>query len=251
MRQDRTEPTIGLTLRSHAAVCERRRRAAARYRRALEAAGARVLDLEPGDEGPRDVLEGLLLTGGGDVEPQGYGAAPAAKLRDVDAGRDAFELTLVSDALERAVPVLGICRGAQVLGVALGGSLIQDIATECGNAVAHERSASDEDAWHMVLVEPGTLLAELVGPGELCVNSAHHQANDGRTLGPGVRCAARGPDGIVEAIECTGAGFVLGVQWHPERMYEAGGQGLCAASRRLFEQFVASCGRWRRPSGAR
>jgi len=162
-------------------------------------------------------LDGLLLTGGGDVEPGCYGAAPAAEVYGVEPDRDAYEIALVKAAARTGVPVLGICRGVQLLNVALGGTLVQHLP-EITEAPHYVRDRGGE-AVHPVEIAPGSLLAAVTGLEVLGVNSLHHQAVDG--LGAGLSVVAYAPDGVGEAIEGTGDGHVggarlLGVQWHPE-----------------------------------
>ncbi len=223
-----------MTLGSRARDPQQRRRddrSAAAYRRALARSRAAVVALRP-DAGADalDSLDGLLLTGGGDLDPACYGGAPHPALREVDVARDRLELAAAREALRRGMPVLGICRGAQVLGVALGGRLVQDIPTEVAGAERHAPRGRGEVARHWVQIAPDSLLARILGARRVRVNSAHHQANG--EPGPGVKVVARSPDGVVEAIEAEGGGFAVGVQWHPERMPRAPRQ------RRLLEAFV-------------
>jgi putative glutamine amidotransferase len=160
-----------------------------------------------------DRLDGLLLTGGGDVDPALYGRETRPEVSHVDEARDRMEIELVRRALELEVPVLAVCRGTQVLNVALGGTLIPDIPSEVGTEVEHW----DLDRWdrpaHVVEVERESLLGELVGD-RIEVNSMHHQAAD--ELGQGLWPVARAPDGVVEAVDAPARRFCLGVQWHPE-----------------------------------
>jgi putative glutamine amidotransferase len=212
------EPTIGLALRSLDAESAPNRRAAARYRSALEAFGAVVVELRPQPDPPTlDGLDGLLLSGGGDLHPRCYGDSCRAAPRSLDDARDAFELAAVRAAIERGLPLLGICRGAQVLGVALGGKLVQDIRSDVQNAQQHEGAKPGAEVRHWIDVEPLSRIGLLVGARRMRVNSSHHQAN--HALGAAVREVARSPDGVTEAIEWGGADFVVGVQWHPERMW--------------------------------
>jgi len=227
-------PTIGLTLPSLATDPAARRRAArtaATYRAALEACGASVMDLRPQEPPIPLDFEALLLSGGGDIDPKYFGAEPHPKADTPDDLRDRFELWAAREALARGVPILGICRGAQVLGVALGGQLVQDIDSEVPGAGRHRVPEGEKLPCHAVEVAAGSLLSLIVEAPRVRVNSNHHQAN-GR-LGAGVRRTAWTEDGVIEAIEGDGAGFVLGVQWHPERMWRrAPRQG------RLFAAFV-------------
>ena len=196
------------------------------YRVAVEAHGARVIELHPGgDDAAAEALDGLLLGGGGDVEPRRFGQGRHAKTDRIEADRDDLELRLTGEALAGRVPILGICRGAQVLGVALGGTLTQDVSDLVPNALSHG------DARHIVTVACESRIGEILGCGRLEVNSHHHQANE--ALGSGVRAVARSDDNVIEAVEVEGSPFAIGVQWHPERM-DDGNQS------KLFAAFVAA-----------
>lgn len=184
----------------------------------VTAAGGRPVllpPLPPGEE--RDLLAGLgglLLGGGGDIAPLYFGEEPQPGLGAVDPQRDEWELRLAREALRRDLPLLGICRGLQLLNVAAGGTVLQDLV---GPAyLQHEQKAPRSCPSHTVEVLQGTRLAALAGEGLLAVNSFHHQAA-GR-IAPGLRVAARAPDGVVEALENPAARFVLAVQWHPEAL---------------------------------
>ena len=175
-------------------------------------------------------VDGLLLTGGGDVDPARYGAAPVPEVYGLDPGRDAFEVALVLAAVRAGLPVLGICRGSQVLNVALGGSLIQHIPAVTGRD--HCLRDRAYETVHDVAVASGSLLEAVAGGPEIPVNSLHHQAVDG--LGAGLRAVAWAEDGIVEGVESDGLGRLLGVQWHPELLTGPGH----AAHERLFAWLV-------------
>jgi len=164
-----------------------------------------------------DAVDGLVLTGGRDYDPATYGEAKHPKTRLVDPRRDAFDRALARAAIARGIPTLGICGGAQLINIALGGKLIQHIPDTYGTQVSHQREGVEE-RFHGVEVQAPSLLASIVGEGRLEVNTSHHQAADPDHLGEGLRIVARSPDGVAEAIEGTGAGFLLGVQWHPERL---------------------------------
>jgi putative glutamine amidotransferase len=181
-------------------------------------------------------LDGLLLTGGGDMDPALFGEAPHPTVYDVAPGRDAVETAAVDIALERRLPVLAICRGIQVLNVALGGSLFQDVATEPGTQIGHAQSAPRAEPTHKVTVAPGSRLAKTLGIDEIEVNSMHHQAV--KTLGAGLAAVAWAPDQIVEGVELDDpARFVLGVQWHPEELV-----AHSEPARRLFAALVSAAG---------
>jgi gamma-glutamyl-gamma-aminobutyrate hydrolase PuuD len=171
-----------------------------------------------------------MLAGGTDVNPELYGQIKQPKTDDPDVMRDEREQALIGDALNRDLPLFAICRGLQMLNVALGGTLIQDLA----NATDHVRRTPDPaERVHDVVVAADSSLAELIGPGTHPVNSRHHQAI--AELSPELRVAAMSPlDKIIEAVEHPRRRFVIGVQWHPEDRIR------CEADRRLFESFAAA-----------
>jgi gamma-glutamyl-gamma-aminobutyrate hydrolase PuuD len=178
------------------------------------------------------VLDGLILTGGEDVNPLCYGQPPRPGLGAVDSSRDGFELALVGEWLRAGKPLLGICRGIQVLQVALGGALIQDIPTEQPEAYRHSHAGSRGDPVHEVEVVAGSTLARLLeAHGPVRVNSIHHQAV-ARPV-EGFRVTARSGDGVIEAIEAEDGRPVLGVQWHPEEM-------ACRIQKNLFANFIGA-----------
>lgn len=206
------------------------------YCRALEAVDTVPLLVPPFADPAlaRDVLagvRGLLLTGGEDVDPARYGAVPHPALGPLAAERDATEIALVTAARERGIPVLAICRGIQVLNVALGGTLVQDLPSERPSPVAHSAPGPRDARSHEVRVVPGSRLAAAMGATCIAANSLHHQAVD--RLGAGLVVAGTAPDGIVEGVETAdGDWWVLGVQWHPEELTgtaEAWDRGLFAA----------------------
>ncbi len=200
------------------------------YFQAVERAGG-IPVLLPPLGGAKDIeellrrLDGLVLSGGDDIWPERYGQTRHAKTVPVTGARDIFDFQLVRMALGMGVPILGICYGAQLINVALGGSLIQDIPSERPTGLSHKAETG-----HKVIVERGTRLYELLKAEVLTVNSSHHQAID--RLGEGLRVSAMAEDGIVEAVEGVGYPLVIGVQWHPERM--AGD----SAQRGLFTAFL-------------
>lgn len=182
-------------------------------------------------------VRGLLLTGGGDMDPALYGEAPHPTLYDVAPARDALETSALQQALARSLPVLAVCRGVQVLNVALGGSLYQDVATEPGTQVPHSQKEPRDQPTHKVKIAAGSRLAETLGADELEVNSMHHQAI--HRLGRGITAVAWAPDQLVEGVEgADPARFVLGVQWHPEELV-----GHSEPARRLFSALVAAARR--------
>ena len=164
------------------------------------------------------LLDGLLIPGGVDMAPQYFGEQPPKEVTCIDRTLDEFELELIRQTSALAKPMLAICRGCQVVNVAFGGTLWQDIPTQCPAAHGHyQNTASRSEGYHTVTVLPGTLLAQVLGEGELVTNSYHHQAV--KDLAPGFAVGARTGDGIVEGIENRDGG-ILGVQWHPECMEE-------------------------------
>jgi putative glutamine amidotransferase len=179
-----------------------------------------VLSYTRDNAGHIDRCHGLLLTGGGDVDPRLYGRADALSITsEVDERRDAFELGLIDIALKRCMPILAICRGMQLFNVSRGGSLVPDV--EQAGFPSHRKSESG-DRRHDVEVEAGSRLGAIVGASRGNVNSAHHQAVD--RVGDGLLVAARSPEGVVEALEYgdpRNTAAVLLIQWHPERMPDA------------------------------
>jgi putative glutamine amidotransferase len=184
-------------------------------------------------------LDGLLLTGGGDVDPATFGEPRHPTVYDVAPSRDRLEMTLVRRCMAGGKPILAICRGIQLLNVALGGSLYQDMASDPGTPIKHDQSEPRDQPTHPVKVAPGSLLARVLRREELAVNSLHHQAV--KALGKNLVAVAYAPDGIIEGIELEDSGpsrFVLGVQWHPEELVSKD-----SAARNLFSAFVSACRR--------
>ena len=191
------------------------------YVRALESAGLVPLAvptmLAPDRAGAAlAAVRGLVLTGGEDVAPHRYGAKPHPRLGDVDPIRDAAELALIVEARKRGLPILAICRGIQILNVALDGTLYQDLDSERPGPVSH----AGDQSHHAVRVEPGSLLEQTLHTRSATVNSRHHQAI--RDIAPGLRAVAWADDGVIEAAEpaLAGAPWTLAVQWHPEDLTE-------------------------------
>ncbi|MCG3150743.1 MAG: putative glutamine amidotransferase [bacterium] len=180
-------------------------------------------------------FHGLLLLGGEDVEPSLYGGDPEDPLLGrVDAARDAAECRALTLALERDLPVLGICRGLQVMNVALGGSLIMDIPQSVPNALQHRKVAgATAAAMHDITFTPDSTMGAWYSRPTIKVNSSHHQAID--QLAPGLRVAATAADGVIEAVEAPDYDWVMAVQWHPERMLTQSAEQV-----ELFEQFIAA-----------
>ena len=162
-------------------------------------------------------IDGLILSGGDDVHPQAYAAADEGVSLDTDLDADLGEIELLKQAVARGIPVLGICRGAQIVNVAFGGGLHQDML---GDSDCHPARPEVLEAVlaqrHDLEVAPNSRLAQILGPGPREVNSTHHQAIS--DLAPGITPVAWAPDGVVEAVEIDGPGYLVGVQWHPEKL---------------------------------
>ena len=213
-----------------------------RYWSRISDAGAEVVDLD--ERSLDDVaaraqkLDALMLTGGIDVDPAIYGRERHAKVKEVSRARDEMELAYVHAALERDIPVLAICRGHQLLNVAFGGTLLQHI--ESGEHRADYRMEGVPSRWHEVELLPDTRLAEAIGETAFEINSRHHQAVCKEGLGAGLRAtgfADEHGDALVEAMESTQHTWVVGVQWHPERLEEEH-PAFHGLQRRLFAAFV-------------
>jgi putative glutamine amidotransferase len=224
---ERHAGTLG-TLQRHEGAPADELRLGTPYLRAIEAGGGLPVVLATGDPELVERLDGLCLAGGPDIDPRSYGDPERHELLgDADPAVDADELALARAADARGLPVLGICRGAQALNVARGGTLIQHVD-------GHRQADAATEPAHRVDVAAGSLLAGLTGGGALDVNSFHHQA--ARRLGAGLRVVATAPDGMIEAIEDPARPFWLGVQWHAEAMVDRPEQLA------LFSGLVAAAG---------
>jgi putative glutamine amidotransferase len=232
-------PAIAVTATTEMIRGVLRVRANASYTDAVRSAGMRpyvlpVLGPEDADA-MLDGMDGLLLTGGEDVNPAHYGALPHPALGDVHETRDAFELALVRAARARAMPTLAICRGIQVANVALGGTLVQDLASEWPEALEHDSKASRDTRVHEVRVTSGSRLAAALGAEVLTVNSFHHQA--AAALGEGLVAVAHAPDGVIEGAEWRADDWwMVAAQWHPEELTNTPE----AWDRMLFEAFAGA-----------
>ena len=200
-------------------------RLTAAYVTALENAGLIPLIVPPlsnpdAASAVLDSVAGLVLTGGEDVDPARYGEKRHEKVLSVNPARDATEAALIQEAKERGTPVLAICRGIQILNVALGGTLVQDIATQCKTDISHDEDTARDERSHEISVEPGSLIADAIGTEHARVNSFHHQSV--KRVADGMRITARSPDGVIEGMESTDKDWwVMAVQWHPEEMTES------------------------------
>ncbi len=210
------------------------------YLAAIQTAGGLPLPIPPQlDARARDeilaILDGYLLTGGGDLDPATFNEPPHPTLFEVAPARDRLEIALVGFALKTRKPLLAVCRGIQVLNVALGGSLFQDVASDPGTDIQHQQGKPRDEPTHPVKVVAGSRLAQVLGTTDLLVNSMHHQAV--KAVGRGVVPVAFAPDTLIEGIELEDDDrFVLGVQWHPEELTERD-----PSARRLFSALVDAC----------
>jgi len=190
------------------------------YPEAIRRTGAVPVVIAPMDlaaiEPLLDGLWGLCLSGGPDLHPSAYGAAPHPALGPTEPELDCFEIALIRAAEEREMPVLAICRGLQVLNISRGGTLTQDLPSERPSMVEHRQPEAASRPTHAVTLEPGSRAARHLGLEELRVNTFHHQAVD--VLGDGLRAVGWAPDGVVEALEATDRHFTVAVQWHAESM---------------------------------
>ena len=198
----------------------------------------RLVDASMGVDEALAGVQGLLLTGGDDVAPSRYGESAHATVVEAEPGRDEFEIGLIAGARARSLPIFAICRGIQVLNVAGGGTLEQDIPSNVHGALPHSLPAPPHESYelaHEVWLDKDTLLTRLMrerlSDADSCeVNSRHHQAV--KDLAAGLRVSATAPDGVIEAIEDPAARFCLGVQWHPENFWRTG------EFRALYEGFL-------------
>ena len=232
-------PAIAVTATTESIRGVLRVRANVSYTKAVRSAGARPYILPLLDPADADELlegmDGLLLTGGEDVDPQLYGERAHPALGDVHAGRDALELALMKAARARRLPVLAICRGIQVANVALGGTLVQDIPAEHPGALAHDGDWPRDRRVHSIDADDTSRLAAALGARRLSVNSFHHQAI--AQPAPDLRVVARAPDGIIEGVEWPSDDWwMLGAQWHPEELVDT----TEPWDRSLFAAFVAA-----------
>lgn len=208
------------------------------YLESVRRAGGEPIEVVVGTDDPEQIVarvDGLVLTGGGDVDPQLYGEAPHATFQAAEPGRDAFEIALARAAVTRGIPLLAICRGMQVLNVAMGGTLFQDIPSQVPGAVHHAVPQPRAGNAHEVWVASGSklqaLLSDHMEDGETChVNSRHHQSV--KQVAKGFEVTATSPDGVIEAMEQPDAPFCVAVQWHPENFWRTG------EFRELFEGLV-------------
>lgn len=238
MANHRSSSLVGVTATTEVIRDALRVRVNAAYTDALRRVGLLPLVIPPlasTEVAPvLDGLAGLVVTGGEDVDPGRYGQAPHPTV-DMHAGRDESEIALVLDARRRRLPTLAICRGIQVVNVALGGTLVQDIPSQVPAALNHDPAGERAARVHTVRVEPSSQLARALGTDYLMTNSFHHQALD--AVAEGIRATARAEDGIIEGAESADRKWwMLAVQWHPEELQD----GREPWDRNLFAAFAAA-----------
>lgn len=198
------------------------------YLESVRRAGGEPIEVAVGSESPEQLLarvDGLLLTGGGDVDPGLYGETPHGTFEAAEGGRDEYEIALARAAVAKGIPFLAICRGMQVLNVAMGGTLVQDIPSQVTGALEHSITQPRAHIAHEVWVSKDSrlsvLLADHMEDGETChVNSRHHQSV--KEVATGFDVTATSPDGVIEAMEKPDAAFCVAVQWHPENFWRTG-----------------------------
>ncbi len=208
------------------------------YVRSIEQAGGIPVILAPSGAALHSRLttrlDGLLLTGGVDIEPSAYGEPFHPSVTRISPERDEFEFKLTKTALQQRMPILAVCRGLQVLNVVMGGSLVQDIPTMIGPQISHDNSKRQRhELAHQVILKTESRLYEILKMEKLWVNSFHHQS--AKTLGHDLIPVAWADDGVIEALELPDSQFVVGVQWHPESFWNQDGEFLA-----LFESFIAA-----------
>lgn len=181
-----------------------------------------------------ELIDGLVVSGGRDIDPKYFGQKPHKSIALSAPERDNFELEMIKAALEKNIPVLGICRGLQVINVALGGTLYQDLECMPTKTMRHANPREILKVFHAVDIEPGTQLHRITGSSRIEVNSSHHQVVD--ALGRGLVISARSSDGVIEAFEDPNFKFFISVQWHPEMIPKRD------HSRKLFDALIRACG---------
>jgi len=177
-----------------------------------------------------NIVDGVLFAGGDDVNPLHYGENTLRQCGDICPPRDEYEMALCREAVGRRIPVLGICRGIQLINVALGGTLYQDLPSQKSDSIAHSQKQKSQYASHAVSISDGSRLHRIFSSGSLMVNTFHHQAV--KQPADRLTVTAKAPDGVIEAVEMSDHPFFLAVQWHPERMQE---------HMNLFRAFVEAC----------
>ncbi|WP_312060302.1 gamma-glutamyl-gamma-aminobutyrate hydrolase family protein [Anaerotignum sp.] len=231
------QPVIGITPDYDSSI--RRYKIHEDYISAILSSGGLPILLFPYAEIP-PFLDGIIFSGGGDIDPLLFQEEPLAQSGEISPLRDQYEIALCREAIGKNIPILGICRGMQVINIALGGTIYQDIFVQTGSKLKHSQQAPREYGTHSILIENDSLLSALLGKEKVTVNSFHHQAV--ALLGDGLRVSAKSQDGLIEAIEHTQNLFVLGVQWHPEAMGNE-------EQKKLFSAFLAAAEKFKETGG--
>ena len=200
------------------------------YIKAIETAGGYPMILCPNEMFP-DFIDGLLLTGGGDIDPILFGEEPIAENGEISPLRDAFEWSLCQKAQEKKLPILGICRGMQLLAILNGGSIYQDIYSQTNTMIKHIQKAPRFYGTHTIEIATNSILSKIANQNSCVVNSFHHQCL--QKISPELKITAAASDGVIEAVESTVHPFAVGVQWHPECM-----RGKEKEAEHLFRLFV-------------
>ena len=178
--------------------------------------------------------DGIFFTGGADIDPSIYGEMPSPNLGKLQKRRDELEMRIFAEAIKTRVPILGICRGMQMINVALGGTLFQDIPTEYDTPIKHKQIEGDFEPSHSVNITVGTPLAAIIGCEKMCANSFHHQAL--KRVGEGLCVMAHADDGMIEAVYLEDHPYLLAYQWHPERLFDRDGFNYA-----IFRDFIEAC----------
>lgn len=187
-----------------------------------------------------NLIDGLLISGGGfDIDPKLYGEEPHPKLGKIQPDRTGFEIKLLKSAVEKRMPVLGICGGHQLINVYFGGTLYQDIPSQYSEKINHKQSTPSDIPYHKIEIHPSTRLSKITEADSGMVNSTHHQSI--KKIGNGLKISAVAEDGVIESIEFDGDDFIVGVQWHPERIYNKD-----SCSKNIFTEFIKEADRFSR-----
>ena len=180
-----------------------------------------------------NLCDGFLFTGGADVEPCYYGEEKKDTCGETEPNRDKLEMAVLKKVIEKDKPILGICRGLQIINVAMGGTLYQDLPTEFKTDVVHKQTEGESEPSHSIIIEEGTPLERIVGKRIMTGNSFHHQAI--KDLANGLRVSAKSPDGIIEGVYAPDKRYLCAYQWHPERLYRF------EDNKALFDDFINAC----------
>ena len=186
-----------------------------------------------------ELCDGFLFTGGCDIDPRYYGEEASPLCGPIQCYRDGLEFNVFEKAIESGKPIMGICRGCQLINVALGGTLYQDIPSELNTKILHRQTEPQNEPSHSVTIKRGTPLFELIGNDEMTANSFHHQAV--KQTGKGLKSMAVADDGIIEALYCESEQYIRAYQWHPERLYTSDRN-----NKLIFDDFIRACGKEKR-----